>query len=470
MPGTRIVDIRRDPVGAHRRVLVIGGGAAGSTVAARLLRTLPREVCDEVVLIEPAERAGPGAAYSTADPRHQLNVPAGRMSARTGEVGHLVRWMRSECGVPATASTFIDRGSFGRYLADELHAAEHVGGATLRHVRDRVVDVVPSATGIRVRTATGYVLDSAAAVLAVGVPPRAVTWLEDEIRAAGLVTEHPWTFGALDAIPDVDDVLIIGTGLTMADVATSLDRPGRRIRAMSRRGLPPRAHVRSRRPTPAAPQVRPDADLEHWVRWFTAAVARSRAAGEGWRQAVDQLRPVTAQVWRHLDDADRRRFVERYAPMWEAHRHRLSPETAQRVDDLRRSGRLRICSGEVATASIDGRRIRLELVDGRSVTTQHVVVCAGPEYDLRRAADPLLAGLLDDGVACPGPLGLGLATSGDGRLIAGSDDPPAPLWAIGSLRRGDLYETTAFPEIRAQADSLAESVLAELAPSAARTA
>ncbi|MFD0401990.1 hypothetical protein ACFVHI_28355, partial [Kitasatospora sp. NPDC127121] len=32
---------------------------------------------------------------------------------------------------------------------------------------------------------------------------------------------------------------------------------------------------------------------------------------------------------------------------------------------------------------------------------------------------------------------------------------PAPLWTLGSLRRGNLLETTAIPEIRCQADDLA---------------
>jgi uncharacterized NAD(P)/FAD-binding protein YdhS len=60
--------------------------------------------------------------------------------------------------------------------------------------------------------------------------------------------------------------------------------------------------------------------------------------------------------------------------------------------------------------------------------------------------------------ARPGPLGLGFATHLDGRLAAADG---LPAWTLGSLRRGELWESTAIPEIRDQAGVLARSILAE---------
>ena len=51
------------------------------------------------------------------------------------------------------------------------------------------------------------------------------------------------------------------------------------------------------------------------------------------------------------------------------------------------------------------------------------------------------------------PIGFG------GRVL----DPagrPGPVWALGALRRGELWESTAVPEIRAQAQELASALLA----------
>jgi uncharacterized NAD(P)/FAD-binding protein YdhS len=83
-----------------------------------------------------------------------------------------------------------------------------------------------------------------------------------------------------------------------------------------------------------------------------------------------------------------------------------------------------------------------------------VVNCAGPGR-LPAAAGPLVRGLLDSGGARVGPHGLGLDIDRVGRLIGAGGAVRERLWLIGPLRRGAQWETTAVPEIRAQARRLA---------------
>lgn len=71
------------------------------------------------------------------------------------------------------------------------------------------------------------------------------------------------------------------------------------------------------------------------------------------------------------------------------------------------------------------------------------------------------SGLLSDGLAAPGPLGIGVSTDG-GRLLDAQGRPERPLFTLGAPRRGELWETTAIPEIRAQAKAVADAVLAPL--------
>ena len=71
--------------------------------------------------------------------------------------------------------------------------------------------------------------------------------------------------------------------------------------------------------------------------------------------------------------------------------------------------------------------------------------------------DPLLASLLAAGHACPGPLGMGLATDGSGRVRA-ADGTVGAAWTLGAMRRGELWESTAIPEIRAQAVAVAQAI------------
>jgi uncharacterized NAD(P)/FAD-binding protein YdhS len=82
-----------------------------------------------------------------------------------------------------------------------------------------------------------------------------------------------------------------------------------------------------------------------------------------------------------------------------------------------------------------------------------VVNCAGPGR-LPAAAGPFVGGLLAAGQARVGPHGLGLDIDPSGRLLDTGGRPQRGRWLIGPLRRGAQWETTAVPEIRAQAAAL----------------
>ena len=89
-----------------------------------------------------------------------------------------------------------------------------------------------------------------------------------------------------------------------------------------------------------------------------------------------------------------------------------------------------------------------------------VVQATGLDTAVAYAKEPLLAQLLRDGLAAPDPLQLGVAADADGQLLDARDWPQEGLYAIGSLLRGNLWECTAMPEIRAAADRLAQTLCA----------
>jgi uncharacterized NAD(P)/FAD-binding protein YdhS len=86
-----------------------------------------------------------------------------------------------------------------------------------------------------------------------------------------------------------------------------------------------------------------------------------------------------------------------------------------------------------------------------------VVNCSGPGR-LPHSADPLTRALLDDGQARIGPYGLGLDIDAAGRVRDRDGRTSDRTWLIGPLRRGVQWETTAVPEIRAQARQVASRI------------
>ncbi|MGH3747790.1 MAG: hypothetical protein ACRDT8_10370, partial [Micromonosporaceae bacterium] len=90
----------------------------------------------------------------------------------------------------------------------------------------------------------------------------------------------------------------------------------------------------------------------------------------------------------------------------------------------------------------------------RELTVSWVVDCTGPGSQTDPGAGPLWTSLLADGLATPGPLGMGVATV-DGRLRDTYGRTTRALFTLGAPRKGELWETVAIPEIRVQAAELA---------------
>ena len=91
----------------------------------------------------------------------------------------------------------------------------------------------------------------------------------------------------------------------------------------------------------------------------------------------------------------------------------------------------------------------------RELDVAAVVNCTGPECDVRKLSDPLVAMLLRAGTIAPDPLGLGIRTHVDGRALARDGHAVDWLFTIGPIRKPTLWESTAIPEIREQAAALA---------------
>jgi uncharacterized NAD(P)/FAD-binding protein YdhS len=79
---------------------------------------------------------------------------------------------------------------------------------------------------------------------------------------------------------------------------------------------------------------------------------------------------------------------------------------------------------------------------------------------VRRTQHTLLQQLMTNGHIRSDPFGLGIDAAPDGRLLHDGSVWPR-LFAIGSMLRGTLWESTAMPEIRQQARQLADRLLAD---------
>jgi uncharacterized NAD(P)/FAD-binding protein YdhS len=457
-------------------VTVIGGGASGTLTAFYLLReAAAARVPLRIALIDRNGRHGLGQAYATSNAAHLLNSRAERMSAVAGDPGHLVRWAAAR-GIEHGG--FLPRADYGRYLNELLADAERTAWptATLTRITS---DVVALAQGglhrpLRLHLAAYGRIDADIAVLATGNrPPAPPCPVPDTPRYVG----DPWQPGALDGIADGSPVVVLGTGLTMLDVAITVTaaHPGAVVHAVSRHALLPREHRCS---SGAAGQLGPAAfDPEILADGLPGLIRSVRAAADGapddWQTVVDSLRPHVAGIWQALTPREKRVFLRSVARYWEVHRHRVPPATARRIGLLRAAGRLSVHRGRVVAVSEApaGLRVRIEQEDRTAeIAAGWLINATGPAADITSTTDPLLGGLLGAGLATPDPLRLGLRADAGGALLDASGRASRALFTLGPPLRGQLYETTAVPEIRDQAAALAARLIPACRSHAAQTA
>jgi uncharacterized NAD(P)/FAD-binding protein YdhS len=265
----------------------------------------------------------------------------------------------------------------------------------------------------------------------------------------------PWRV-APEAVP-AGEILLIGAGLTMVDVALALARPDRRFTVVSRHGLLPQAHG----PTTVAPL--PDGPLATPRQVLRRL--RDHARIVGWRSAVDSLRPLTPAIWQAWSAAERRRFLRHARVWWDIHRHRMAPRVAQRIERLTRQGRLTVLAARIEQLAPTAIGVEARLRPrggGRSQVRRFAAAinCAGLSANLDEA--PLLGGLAREGRLRADPLNLGIDVDDAFRVLGTDAAPTVGLYAVGPLTRGARWESVAVPDLRNQTAEVAATVLADL--------
>lgn len=451
-----------------RRTAIIGGGAAAATVLSELL---DRESSPALQLdwFTGGAAMARGVAYSTSSPRHLLNVRAASMSMFAGKPrGFLDFVQRADPTI--TGTDFLPRHRYGDYLDAEVTGALERGRARGHHV-----NIIPFAADALVPETGGVTVvhgDSShrvdAAVLAIGaLPSQPLSGVSAAALASGRYVVDPWAWLArADGLQQAPgNVVLVGMGLTAVDVILDLSErwPQARFTAFSRHGHFPEAHL----PTVAWPAddgaelveaMREVPELTRWMRLLRETIDQP---GSEWRAVVDGLRPYLPGLWSDLPPEQRARFLRHARWAWERVRHRMSPMASEAIVELVRSGRLQCRRARLHAVEVDDAALQLTVARAGEQSTlpaDLVIQTIGLDTDVLRSEHRLIRQLLTNAHIEADPLGLGVRADQHGRLL--HEDQTWPnLFAIGSLLRGTLWESTAMPEIRQQARQLADRLL-----------
>jgi uncharacterized NAD(P)/FAD-binding protein YdhS len=454
----------------RRRIVIIGGGVAGSLLALQLTRLPGGPWPLDVTIVEPRPHLGPGTAYGNDRPEWLLNVRSGGLSAFPDEPNHFVDWLRQR-GMADCPHGFCSRQTYGRYIESLVQpalAAPAANGVRLQWQNTRATTAQPLGGGLRITLADGPPVDAHTVVLALGnfapaLPVRPATGYARHPRFHA----NPWAPGALRRIAPDDSVLLIGTGLTALDALVALRADGHRgpLLAVSRHGQWPAPHT----PAPVVPY--PNYYATHLagrrsvgevLRVVRQQAAQGAAEGYDWRAVLDALRPDLGRVWAAWPLEEQRRFLRHLSTRWSNLRHRNPPQNAAVLQELLDSGRLQVHHGRVRDIQPRGDAQLAVRISRHYVSTElradHVVLCTGPQLDYAQLDEPLVLSLREAGLLVPDALHLGLTTTPEGALLNAAGQASDSLFTLGPSLRPQWFESTAVPELRRQAAELAATL------------
>lgn len=452
-------------------IVIIGGGFSGTLVATHLMKKSVNEPL-QIVLLERAPKFARGFAYSTNSPLHLLNVPAGKMSAFPNDTEHFLRWVQNR-DLHITANTFVPRMLYGEYLETVLHEAEvnKSPQVSFKRLNDEAVsiDTNQDSKKAKIILESGIEIPADKIVLAVGnYLPRNPNVKQNSFYKSKRYIRDPWSANALSMISPDDPILLIGTGLTMIDKAVELKCRGHRglIYAVSRHGLVPQPHKSDIKHV----DINFNFDnvtvknLFHEVR---KQIKFAIENGSDWRFVFDSLRPNVQRLWNSLSNEEKKRFFRHVRPYWDIHRHRMPQEVSKVISSLIESKQLIIHKGRIKDyeEAEEGVNVFLQKSKNQSevLKVAKVVNCTGSELDFCQIQDPLVVDLLEKGLIAPDKLSLGLEADSTGALKDKDGNITEMLYTLGPPRKGQLWETTAVPEIREQAYQLANELLKSIA-------
>jgi uncharacterized NAD(P)/FAD-binding protein YdhS len=475
-------------------IAIIGGGFSGALVAAHLVEQGVAPL--SIAWFDGVDANGLGIAYATDEVCHLLNVPADRMGAFPNRKDDFFQWLQSPMGKKTkeslcpgqdfTGDSFVPRQLYGQYLqsiVEDTRAKAAQKNIQLHSINGRINaagaegDPVVNIHLSWPERGQMHTLSAGSVVLATGnLPPRRFGFQTGMIGGRNGYVDNVWHTPADHIFPQRvceltadDEAVIIGTGLTMVDTVLTLRARGYKgtITAISRHGLLPAAHAHMK-PYPVwnwvqHPGTAPRQAIGLLI-GLRNEIKRAEAEGYDWRSVIDSLRPVTQTLWRQMNMHERRRFLQRLMTLWNVHRHRMAPEIAAQLKSMQQSGSLKIVSGQIyyVGSDDDGLTVAYRRRGANRMETIRsplVINCTGPTCDVATSDHQLLKSMRDQELITVGPLRAGIEINSDG---SAKGHAAGAIWPIGSLLIGELLECTAVPELRTQAQHVAERALARL--------
>lgn len=452
-------------------IAIIGGGFCGFMTAYHLIKSNSHPL--SVTLINSGYKEGRGVAYGTSSEKFLLNVPAAKMSALPSKADHFLNWLHlrhpySLIDKDILGKMFVPRYEFGTYLGELFDEIKQDAGIhQLECITDYAEDILPVDNHYAVLCKSGKKIHADYVVLATGnETPRNPSIEDPTFYSSPRYFNNPWNEDSFRTINPGDDVLIIGNGLTMVDTVLGLHEYECKgtIYSISPHGfnILPHRH-QGLIYTRLLEEIKEPITLSSLFKLFNKHVSILRHFGLSAEPVVDSIRPLSQEIWKKLNNNDKKRFLSHIRHLWGVARHRLPLHIYDFIQNLRIQNKLIVKKGTLKSITETDEGIIVSFSHGRESIQQikvgRVINCTGPSLDISKSRSTFIRNLCNSGMIKPDELHLGIDTDTSGNVISKDGKINSRIFTLGGNLRGLLWESTAVPELRIQAENLSAMLL-----------
>lgn len=456
------------------QIAIVGGGFCGVMTAVHLLSQQKTPL--HIILINAQYPLTKGVAYSSYSNKHLLNVAAKNMSAFPDKPRHFLDWLSKHekygaLDQVALPEKFLPRNIYGYYIKDIFEKAirKKHSGVSIEFVHDTAIDMKEADGRYIIHFSVSPPVHADKVVIAIGnQAPRPLQSSNSTFLLSKKYFPNPWMLESVNHSSALKSVLILGNGLTMVDTVIGLLENGfkGKIYSLSPHGFKTLPHRDYEPYKELVHQLKPPFDLLGLIQLFRKHVNVFKSKNMTAEAVVDSLRSKTQEIWQQLSMPDKKRFLFAIRHVWGIARHRLPMEVHEKIQAMVLDESLEIIAGRIHSIAEIGEKVHV-IIEKRSdkqklaIDVDRVINCTGPESDIRKMENTFIQNLVSRKFIFSDELNLGISATANGNIILSDGSVSENLLTIGSLLKGILWESTAVPELRAQAKNLANNILSK---------